>query len=170
MLLVVDMQNGFITDASKHIVAVVKELVEFFDKQNSPVVFTRFVNKPDSPFVKWGEHADFMSEPENAIISELKPYVNIVFEKTQYSAFTDEVTLFIQEKNIKRIFICGIATNYCILKTAVDAFEKNIQPIVIEDACASFKSKKVHEQALEFISGYIGPKQIIKSKELLIWN
>lgn len=30
--------------------------------------------------------------------------------------------------------VCGIATDFCVLKTAIDTFERNLTPWVIEDA------------------------------------
>ncbi|WP_280431477.1 isochorismatase family protein [Nocardia brasiliensis] len=36
-----------------------------------------------------------------------------------------------------RLILCGIATDACVLKTALDAFERGYVPWVVRDAVAS---------------------------------
>ena len=61
--------------------------------------------------------------------------------KESYSAFegmtSDNLSLFdlLQQKNITRIFICGLALDYCVKATALDAYAHNMDTIVIVNAC-----------------------------------
>ena len=43
-LVVVDVQNGFVTDNSRHVVLVIADLVERWRAAGRPVVFTRYLN------------------------------------------------------------------------------------------------------------------------------
>ena len=36
---------------------------------------------------------------------------------------------------MKRIYLCGLATDYCVAFTALDAVEHGFQTFLIEDAC-----------------------------------
>ena len=48
------------------------------------------------------------------------------------------------------VIVVGIATDVCLLKTALDAFELGYQVIVPQDACASLSMER-HEAALKIL-------------------
>ena len=59
-----------------------------------------------------------------------------------YSAFkeadrrtTTGLAGYLRERGIKRVFIAGLATDFCVAWTAVDAREAGFGTYVIEDAC-----------------------------------
>jgi nicotinamidase-related amidase len=161
LLLVVDVQNGFLNSRSEHVVPRVLKALEKFRIAGLPVAFTRFINRPDSPYVQWIHWSRLMAAPE----IDLSPSLEVkegdrVFDKYGYTAFSAEFTAFILEKGIQTLVICGIATDGCILKTAVDAFETSVQPIVVSDACASHAGEDVHKAGLLLISRFIGRDQV----------
>ena len=42
---------------------------------------------------------------------------------------------YLREQNVREIFICGLATDYCVRFSALDALELSFPVTVIEDAC-----------------------------------
>jgi nicotinamidase-related amidase len=58
------------------------------------------------------------------------------------------------------LVLCGIATDGCVLKSAVDAFERGIEPVVVTDACASHAGREIHEAGLLLLARFIGPGQL----------
>jgi nicotinamidase/pyrazinamidase len=59
-----------------------------------------------------------------------------------YSAFAEAdgrtatgLAGFLREKNIRRVFACGLATDYCVAWSALDARARSFETFVIEDAC-----------------------------------
>jgi nicotinamidase/pyrazinamidase len=59
-----------------------------------------------------------------------------------YSAFVEAdgrtptgLAGFLREKDIRRVFACGLATDYCVAYSALDARGKGFETFVIEDAC-----------------------------------
>ncbi|MBI3326635.1 MAG: nicotinamidase [Nitrospinae bacterium] len=56
-------------------------------------------------------------------------------EKDAYSGFegTDLVTILRQE-GVKRVVVCGLATDYCVRATARDALAEGFEVLVLEDA------------------------------------
>jgi len=52
------------------------------------------------------------------------------------------------------------------LKSAVDAFERDIEPVVITDACASHAGGAVHEAGLLLLGRFIGKDQLRLAAEL----
>jgi nicotinamidase/pyrazinamidase len=59
-----------------------------------------------------------------------------------YSAFFDNakrrstgLAEYLKEHNVNEIFICGLATDYCVRFSALDAVEVSFPTTVVEDAC-----------------------------------
>ncbi len=42
---------------------------------------------------------------------------------------------YLQERGIKRVFVCGLATDFCVAWTALDARKSGFAAAVVEDAC-----------------------------------
>ncbi len=66
------------------------------------------------------------------------------FRKTldSYSAFFENdqttptgLTGYLRERGFKRVYLCGLATDYCVAWSALDARKQGFAAIVIEDAC-----------------------------------
>ena len=161
-LIVIDVQNGFITKSSSHIVARIKELLE--SKKFNTVVFTQFVNVPNSPFRKIKKWNKVGMSPETDIANVLKPFAKTVFKKNLYSSFTAEFEQFLKEKRITQLYLVGIDTECCVLKTAVDAFEKGYEPFLLENYCASHESRKFHSIGVALFGRLVSPRHIIKGR------
>ncbi|MBE8965067.1 cysteine hydrolase [Nostocales cyanobacterium LEGE 12452] len=167
ILLVVDMQNGFMSDKCRHIIPTIIKLIERFLADGKLVEFTRFINTNHSNYVKLIHWSKLMQEPETSIIDELQPYINNIFDKPYYSAFTETFSSFIFINKISKIYLCGIATDSCILKTAIDSFERGIEPVIIEDACSSHGGQQAHDAGIFLLKRNIGKNQIKMTDEVL---
>jgi nicotinamidase/pyrazinamidase len=56
-------------------------------------------------------------------------------DKEAYSGFQDtELTKILRERGVKRIVLCGLATDYCVRATALDALREGFEVVVLEDA------------------------------------
>ena len=42
---------------------------------------------------------------------------------------------YLEERGIKRVFVCGLATDFCVAWTALDARKLGFAALVVEDAC-----------------------------------
>ncbi|BBI16448.1 bifunctional nicotinamidase/pyrazinamidase [Neochlamydia sp. S13] len=95
-----------------------------------------------------------------------------------YSAFFDngrskatELHNFLQSKGIKKIFLGGLATEYCVKYSALDALNLNYQVYVIIDACKPVNSLPAAEEKhlneiLQAGGSLIEAKEVIKSLTL----
>ncbi|MBC5809391.1 MAG: isochorismatase family protein [Candidatus Eremiobacteraeota bacterium] len=55
-----------------------------------------------------------------------------------YSAFAGtNLAEDLREHAIRRVFVCGLATDYCVKMTALDALSAGFQVVVVRDACAA---------------------------------
>jgi nicotinamidase-related amidase len=160
LLLVVDVQNGFVNENTRHIIDSVNALIRAFTDRGEPVAFTRFVNLPGGGHERWIGWTRFMQAPENDLFEAVEASAGPVFVKHGYTAFTDEFERYVDEQKVERLILCGIATDGCVLKTAVDAFERGIEPVVVTDACASHAGSAVHEAGLLLLGRFIGAGQL----------
>lgn len=166
-LLVVDMQNGFLGDRSRHVIPLVVQLVRDCRERGLPIVFTRFHNEAESQYERLIGWKRFRTSPEVDISPELSPYAEHVIEKAIYSAFTKEFCEMVERNHWRTIVLCGVATDGCILKTAIDAFERDLVPIVVADVCASHAGREVHDAGLMLLRRFIGKEQVINRDALL---
>lgn len=172
VLVVVDVQNGFITEHSKNVVAVIVELVRRWREADGDVVFSRYLNYIDSPFERLIGWTKMTDGPETEFVAQLAPFVGPytpVIDKYIYTLFTSEGTTLVTERGWTDLYICGIDTDICVLKTAVDAFERDLTPWVIEDACASHSGPAAHSAGLLVTRRFIGSSQIIRTADIPNW-
>lgn len=156
-LLIVDVQKGFINDKTLHIPALVEELQYQYDF----VIATRFINLPDSQFrrlIKWDRLSPDSEDIELAF--NLKEGA-IVVDKYIYTCIDDEFVTMLKEHGVTAVDVCGIDTDICVTKCAVDLFERDITPFVLKDYCATHAGLDLQEAALEILARYIGRLQIV---------
>lgn len=159
-LIVIDVQRGFVNDQSQHVVPKVIELIRQARAKDIPIFFTRFINHPKSGHVKWMGWSRFMNTSEIELHPEILPFADVVFDKPGYTSLVPPVRTWLGERGIARLYCCGLDTESCVLKTAVDAFESDIEPMVVHDACASHAGQAAHEAGLFVLSRFIGQKQL----------
>ena len=162
VLLIVDVQRGFVTETTAAIPDRVARLQDRFDV----VLATRFVNPEGSMhrrLMGWNRFAPGSAEAELAFV----PRRDVpVFDKTAYSALTPGVRAHLAGLAPDRVVLAGIATDNCILKTAVDLFEAGTEPVVLTDHVASHGGPAAHACGLMLIGRFIGERQLIEEKDL----
>lgn len=86
-LMLIDIQNGFITPETKHILPDLKELTESFDGM---LIATQFINRgePFSSILDWNE---LQNKPAIDLIPFVQTRADIVIRKDKYTACTKGV-------------------------------------------------------------------------------
>ncbi len=158
-LVIIDLQKGFVNKQSEYIVPRIKGLIQKgkFDY----VLFTKFVNRKGSPYRKIMNWHKFGSQSETDIVDELLPFVEHLFVKNVYSAFTPRFSTFLKKHSVRDLFIVGIDTECCVLKTAVDAFELGYSPHVLAFYSASHEGKAYKNAGLKVLVRLLGKSQVI---------
>lgn len=162
LLFVVDVQNGFVSEKTKFVLERITNLLQknLFDY----VAFTQFMNEEPSPYREYLHWGKLSTSAEQDIHPAIKPFAANIFKKGVYSAINTETMKFIKEHNIGKVFILGIDTDCCVLKTAVDLFENNIHPIVLAHYSASNGGKVSHDAGVKVLERLIGRHNIIHSE------
>ena len=157
LLLVIDVQKSFITDANKNVVKKIQNLID--SSKYDLVIFTKFINDEESPWYKKLHYQGCLTEEDRKIMLDTKDYK--IINKKVYTALNDELKNYIKENNINEIHLCGFDTEACVLKTAVDLFENNYNVKVLKDYCMSPWGKDIHNSAIAIIKNLIGNNNII---------
>ena len=75
LLLVVDVQQGFINDFTRHIPATIARLIE--RERYDRILFTRFINRPDGPYPRMLGWSACEAPPETDIAPELAAWTAV---------------------------------------------------------------------------------------------
>jgi len=155
-LLIIDVQNGFVREQTHHIPSLVEKLQ--YDYKN--VIATRF-NNPEGSFyrtlIDWYKLKPGTAETDLAF--KLRDDA-LLIEKETYTCVNQQFLDFVSKNNIECIDICGIDTEICVTKCAVDLFERGIKPVVLKDYCASTAGEPAHSFAFRTLERYIGSSQL----------
>jgi nicotinamidase-related amidase len=170
-LVVIDVQNGFVTDNSRHVVPVIAELTRRWLAAGKPLVFTRYLNYPGSMFESLMNWTKLSGPPATDIVLELQEAASratvTVLDKKGYTFLNDQGRALVEENGWTDLVYCGIDTESCVLKSAVDTFEAGIRPWILTDASASHSDQAGHDAGLLVARRFIGSSQLITTAVLV---
>lgn len=158
LLLIIDVQQAFINKYTKSLPEKIEKYVSnnFYDY----IALSKFVNNLNSNYYKKLKYKNCINDEQTKIVLKNINY-NIVIEKSTYSAYNDKLANFINDNKIDEIYICGLDTDACVLKTALDLFERNYNVYVLKNYCASSSGRQYHNMAIKILSVEIGKNSII---------
>lgn len=164
ILIAVDVQKGFLSPSSQHVVKPIEAIQDRFDY----VVFTRFYNPDPSPFRRILNYHALAPGSEGIELAVTPRPDALIIDKPNYSGCNDALKEQLEKWNARDVYIAGIATEACVLKTVSDLFEQDILTWVIADLCASDKEHRFHDMAISILGTLIGTKHLVNSAELMM--
>ncbi len=176
-LIVVDMQNDFLHGAlavkdGETIISVINKCIRKFQGEGLSIFATRDWHPDDHISFKeqggpWPKHcvrntrgAEFHKDLEldNAIIISKATDK----DKEAYSGFEGtDLKDRLDAKKIRRVFITGVATDYCVKNTALDALKHGFDVYLIKDAI-----KGIHEEEKAIKEMKSRGIKVIESKDI----
>ncbi len=157
VLVVVDVQNDFCPGGSlavpmgDEVVPVLNTVMEKFAAAGAPIFATRDWHPEKTKHFKtyggvWPPHCvQGAKGAEFHPALKLPPSVEVISkgmdpEEDAYSAFQArdaedmQLPIILGMRGIQRLFVGGLATDYCVKATALDAIHQGFQVVVLEDA------------------------------------
>ncbi|MEM2373730.1 MAG: nicotinamidase, partial [Thermoproteota archaeon] len=151
-LIIVDVQNDFLPGGAlavpngDSVIEPLNRYIELFNKNKLPVFATRDWHPKDHVSFKerggsWPSHC--VQNTRGAQISEklkLSSNVRIIdkafsSDRDSYSGFQETVLdLELRRLGVRRLFIGGLATDYCVKATVLDSLELGFETILLLDA------------------------------------
>ena len=159
MVLVVDMQKGFINEHTKHLITKINLFIKA--SNSSYKVATKFINHKNSAFVKLLNWEGMMNKDEQEFAVELTPDVKIL-PKSTYNCLTDDLKKYIIQNKINKVHMVGVDTDACILTTALALFDFGVQPVIYRDLCASTGGAEMHSAAIDVLNRNIGESNVLQ--------
>jgi nicotinamidase/pyrazinamidase len=157
-LVVVDMQLDFMpggalpVPGADEIVGRVNEYVELFARAGATIVFTRDWHPPNHISFRtrggpWPPHC-VQGTPGASFHPGLRvPGDALVVSKATdpdreaYSGFEGtELDAELRRRGVRRLFVCGVATEYCVKATALDGVRLGYQVLLLADAVRGVNS------------------------------
>ncbi len=162
-LIVVDMQRDFMprgalpVPGGDEIIPRCNEYIEEFRKRGALIVATRDWHPPNHISFKeqggpWPAHC-VQNTPGAEFVVDLPAGAVIISKATEpdkeaYSGFEGTDLAEILRKNgVKRVYVCGVATEYCVKATALDAVKHGFETYLLSDAVKGIRPGD-EEQAL----------------------
>jgi nicotinamidase/pyrazinamidase len=176
-LLIVDVQNDFIKGGTlavpdaEQVIPVINELMDKFD-----LILATQDWHPEKTvhFEKWPAHciagskgADFPTELHKERINQIF-YKGTGNKDDGYSGFEAtniELSNYLKERGISELYLCGIALEYCIKSSVLDALKEELEVFLIRDAIANF-SKEQGKIDREYVELQEAGAQIVLSHQI----
>ncbi len=152
-LLVVDVQNDFCPGGAlavpngDKVVPIINELLDKFEF----IVASKDWHPSDTVhFKKWPPHCVQDSKGAEFHPKLAANRINEVFLKGTrnkddgYSAFeatSDDLEKVLRQRNVTELYVSGLATDYCVRASALDAVKKGFRTYVVNDAIEAVNVK-----------------------------
>lgn len=157
VLLIVDMQKGFINkNEYSNLINKINNLI----KRNTYnyYIFTKFINKTDSFYVKKLNWKNLISEESQKICVTI-PQNSIIFDKYGYGLTQKDIDK-IKEilADDKKIDVCGIQTGACVYAISTQLFDNLIFPNILINYTATSNNADYAKSVLVQQFGYVDEK------------
>ena len=175
ILIIIDNQNGFTTtkktkQISNRIVNLTNSNI--FDYQIATQYFNN-INSEKNLFTKLQNWYKLQDQKEIDYVDNLKYDVSL--RKDIYGAVNNEMLQTLKKANNNQmpqyVFICGMDTECCVLKTCTDLFENGIVPILLNKYTYSNSGYFAHDRGIKVFKRLVSPKafnnQYVLSKQNL---
>ncbi|MCF8081343.1 MAG: cysteine hydrolase [Desulfobacterales bacterium] len=157
-LLIIDMvKDNFvperrlpITPLAREIVAPINRLSGEFRRQNWPVVFsTDAFQEGDFIFTGRMSPHSLKGTKGAEIIDELdRTAEDLWLPKPRFSAFFDTgLENWLRQRSVTLCAVAGIATNFCVLTSAMDALCHDFKAVILSDCTTAF-TEELHQQTI----------------------
>ena len=178
-LLIIDMvKDNFdeakklpITPMARQIIAPINHLIAAFRQHALPIVFsTDAFHEQDFIFTgRMKPHSLAGTEGAEVIDELYRKKEDFWLPKPRFSAFFNTgLYQWLEKKGVTLCAVAGIATNFCVLTTVMDALCYNFKAVLLEDCTAAF-TESIHKNTLDlYRKNPLYPLlRVISSKDLL---
>lgn len=144
-LAIVDMLNDFVAESgllyfpkSRSVIRPIQAIKSVFRGLGAPVLYFNDAHPPDSKeFASWPAHC-LVGSSGGGIIQELSAESgDVILCKDSINCFQDGVAeKILRGLEVTRLYIVGVAVEYCVRSCALEAMRSGFSPCIIADAVA----------------------------------
>lgn len=158
VLLVIDMQNDFVTGSlgtpeAVAIVPAVQQKIAAYRSEGQPVLFTRDTHSADYLNTQEGKRLPvahcISGTPGHEIIPQLETGNDVVFDKPSFGSLELAAYLAATYPTADQFELCGLCSDICVVSNALILKAKFPETTVCVDAaCCAGVSQESHRAAL----------------------
>ena len=151
-----DIYDYYYPRVASSVLPNIRRLLEFAREAKLEVIYTRMgfqlpggrdlspwswrfaqINRPNTNLYETGS-------PEYEIVSEVAPLSHeLVLDKNTATPFASTpLDQLLRNMEVENLLIAGVLTNVAVESTARSAGDRGYNPIVVEDACAAYRSQE----------------------------
>ena len=156
LLIVIDMQNDFITGSlgtsqAQKIMPAVKDKIEKYRQSGGKIIFTRdthSVNYPDTQEGQYLPIAHCIKDTEGHLIAEgLNTEGCVVFDKPNFGSL--ELAKLVADGNYDEVELCGLCTDICVVSNSLILKAQIPEtPVTVDAQCCAGVTEESHKAAL----------------------
>ncbi|MBN2333139.1 MAG: cysteine hydrolase [Deltaproteobacteria bacterium] len=157
-LIIIDMVKDYfaadknypITPLARAIIPPINDLIRQFRAKELPIIFSTDAFQTDDFIFNSRMHPHAIAGSEGAeVIDDLdREAGDLWLPKPRFSAFFDTgLADILHHQGVTLCAVAGIATNFCVLTTIMDALCHDFKAVMLEDCSAAF-SNEIHEKTL----------------------
>lgn len=162
-LLVIDMQKDFMAGGALPVPGAnlllqpINTMIDCFAKKRAPIFLSRCWHPANHiSFKSWPRHcvqdtegakfADGLVVPEDAVVISK----GVAIDQEGYSAFENtDLLAFLRARRIQRLFLGGVAMEYCVYHTAKDALSYAFEVVLLTDCIGGLNAQAIQEKETE---------------------
>lgn len=133
-LLIIDVQNGFLSARTQKVLPRIHQLIDSGDFDL--IIATKFFNPPSSPFRKYMGWDKLSTPEETALEEKVALAADVVIEKSTYGA-GEKISAELKKAKISKVVLVGVDTEVCVLQNAGQLFDLGYEVRVDFAGCAS---------------------------------
>lgn len=163
-ILVVDMIEDFFGEGKiiseeqgKSLCMNINRLLSAARDHNVPIIFLNdsHDNDGDHEFTRTPIHA-LKGTPGADILADIDYRNERIIEKSRYDGFFNtELEEMLNNLSVTNLIMCGVQSHVCVLLTALSAFYRGIQPVMVAD-CLGSSSEDKHDLGQWYLLQYGG--------------
>ncbi|MFC1654367.1 cysteine hydrolase family protein [Myxococcota bacterium] len=159
-LLIIDMQRDYIEEgapmevpAGRWIVENIAGEIRYAREKGRPIIFICQSHEKDDPEFEVRPSHAVKDTPGAEVIDALEPQAgdNLVYKNGYSGFFRTDLEKILDELDIDEVFITGVATNTCVLYTAMDAVQRGFG-VIVPGPCVAALTEEDHNFALRQIN------------------
>jgi len=158
-LIIIDMVKDYfkeenqypITPLARKIIPKINFLIKAFRQKSYPIIFSTDAFTEDDFIFKGRMHPHAIKGSEGAeVMDDLDMEAqDLWLPKPRFSAFFDTgLEKILKDQQITSCAVAGIATNFCVLTTVMDALCHDFKAVLLEDCSAAF-SEQIHAHCID---------------------
>lgn len=146
VLIIIDVQNAFLEGGEIQVCENVNEILNIIKNLQHNSFFSHvIVTQHIYPTKKFENRDTLVVGTTGSLLHKSinKDKINLLITKQTYSAFDTDSTLlnYLNANDIKDLYLCGLAYDYCVGDTAISALKNGFNVNVIKNATKSYSKQ-----------------------------